>query len=82
MLSQKITFFTAFLLVIVEGNYPPNEGGGYHQQQQYGGGYNIGGGGYQEVKKAFPYLPAPPGETPHCAKGGATYCEKIETYPK
>ncbi|CAL8145008.1 unnamed protein product [Orchesella dallaii] len=35
---------------------------------------------YYPVKK-YPYLPAPPGETPTCAKHGATFCEKIETYP-
>lgn len=35
---------------------------------------------YYPVKK-YPYLPAPPGETPTCAKHGSTFCEKIETYP-
>jgi hypothetical protein len=53
-------------VAIVVGGYQPNTYGGY--------------GGYVEVKPN-PYLPAPPGETPPCAKHGATYCEKIETYP-
>lgn len=35
---------------------------------------------YYPAKK-YPYLPAPPGETPACAKHGSTFCEKIETYP-
>lgn len=54
-----------------EGGYPPTP-------TSYGG-YGAGGG-YQEVKK-FPYLPAPPGETPLCAKHGETFCEKVPTYP-
>ncbi|GLG97137.1 Uncharacterized protein GBIM_03963 [Gryllus bimaculatus] len=29
----------------------------------------------------YPFLPAPPGRTPSCAKPGQTYCEKIEHYP-
>lgn len=61
-------------LVQTEAGYHPNVGG-YNNGPPHGG-Y----GGYQEVKK-YPYLPAPPGETPTCAKGGVTYCEKIETYP-
>lgn len=29
----------------------------------------------------YPFLPAPPGKTPPCAKHGATYCEKVDRYP-
>ncbi|KAF4517263.1 hypothetical protein B566_EDAN008597 [Ephemera danica] len=29
----------------------------------------------------YPFLPAPPGRTPSCGKGGNTFCEKIEHYP-
>ncbi|GAB6025584.1 hypothetical protein CHUAL_011312 [Chamberlinius hualienensis] len=28
-----------------------------------------------------PYVPAPPGQRPYCAKEGQTYCEEIEYYP-
>lgn len=28
-----------------------------------------------------PYLPAPPGHRPYCAKEGETYCENIDYYP-
>ncbi|XP_052123141.1 protein spaetzle 5 [Frankliniella occidentalis] len=29
----------------------------------------------------YPYLPAPPGKTPRCAKPGATFCETADHYP-
>ncbi|XP_067001410.1 protein spaetzle 5 isoform X2 [Anabrus simplex] len=29
----------------------------------------------------YPFLPAPPGRTPSCAKPGSTFCEKIDHYP-
>ncbi|XP_014289447.1 protein spaetzle 5 [Halyomorpha halys] len=38
------------------------------------------GYGYQHQHPKH-YLPAPPGETPLCAKHGETYCEHIENYP-
>ncbi|CAH1391301.1 unnamed protein product [Nezara viridula] len=38
-------------------------------------------GGYGYHPKPQPFLPAPPGETPSCAKHGRTYCEYIENYP-
>ncbi|XP_049767575.1 protein spaetzle 5 isoform X1 [Schistocerca cancellata] len=31
--------------------------------------------------RSYPFLPAPPGKTPSCAKPGATFCEKIDHYP-
>ncbi|CAG7733423.1 unnamed protein product [Allacma fusca] len=31
--------------------------------------------------KQYPFLPAPPGKTPSCAKNGKTFCAKIDTYP-
>ncbi|XP_012272420.1 protein spaetzle 5 [Orussus abietinus] len=33
--------------------------------------------GYQE-----PFVPAPPGHTPRCAKPGQTFCESLEHYPQ
>jgi len=38
------------------------------------GGYEYGG--------SHKYLPAPPGQTPSCAKNGATFCENVKTYPR
>ncbi|KAK3912554.1 Protein spaetzle 5 [Frankliniella fusca] len=29
----------------------------------------------------YPYLPAPPGKTPRCARPGATFCETVDHYP-
>lgn len=28
-----------------------------------------------------PYIPAPPGQRPHCAKEGQTFCEQVDYYP-
>jgi hypothetical protein len=57
---------TFALLSLVDAGYPSSSYGGYS--------------GYAAPKK-YPYLPAPPGDTPTCAKNGATYCEKVDTYP-
>lgn len=36
---------------------------------------------YGTCRTSYPFLPAPPGKVPPCAKPGSTYCEKIEHYP-
>ncbi|XP_063218561.1 protein spaetzle 5 [Bacillus rossius redtenbacheri] len=36
---------------------------------------------YGGCRHHFPFVPAPPGKTPPCAKPGATFCEKIDSYP-
>ncbi|OXA59153.1 protein spaetzle 5 [Folsomia candida] len=65
---MAISYFSFFLSITIFASISE---GGYPPNEGYGG---------YEVKK-YPYLPAPPGETPGCAKGGVTYCEKIDTYP-
>uniref|UniRef100_T1GLP0 VM domain-containing protein n=1 Tax=Megaselia scalaris TaxID=36166 RepID=T1GLP0_MEGSC len=27
------------------------------------------------------FVPAPPGQTPHCARPGTTFCEHVANYP-
>lgn len=66
--TMAISYFSFFLSITIFASISE---GGYPPNEGYGG---------YEVKK-YPYLPAPPGETPGCAKGGVTYCEKIDTYP-
>ena len=29
-----------------------------------------------------PFLPAPPGQRPKCAKPGDTFCERLDNYPQ
>lgn len=29
-----------------------------------------------------PFVPAPPGHTPNCAKPGQTFCESLDHYPR
>ena len=31
---------------------------------------------------SYLYMPAPPGRSPTCARGGMTYCNSIPTYPR
>ncbi|XP_076317773.1 uncharacterized protein LOC143229391 isoform X2 [Tachypleus tridentatus] len=35
----------------------------------------------QEGDEENPFVPAPPGQRPACAKPGATYCEHVDNYP-
>ncbi|XP_013772136.1 uncharacterized protein LOC106457293 [Limulus polyphemus] len=34
-----------------------------------------------DEKNKYPFVPAPPGQRPACAKPGATYCEHVDNYP-
>lgn len=36
---------------------------------------------YHHYPHHSPFVPAPPGKTPSCAKHGQTFCEKVERYP-
>nr|CAD7606303.1 unnamed protein product [Timema genevievae] len=36
---------------------------------------------YGGCKTDYPFLPAPPGRTPTCAKPGSTFCETLDHYP-
>ncbi|KDR09816.1 protein spaetzle 5 [Zootermopsis nevadensis] len=36
---------------------------------------------YGTCGNTYPFLPAPPGRSPPCAKPGTTFCEKIDHYP-
>ena len=36
---------------------------------------------YGTCRTSYPFLPAPPGKVPSCAKPGSTFCEKIDHYP-
>jgi hypothetical protein len=36
---------------------------------------------YGTCRTSYPFLPAPPGRVPSCAKPGYTFCEKIDHYP-
>lgn len=43
--------------------------------RHYGGCYP------RAAPRDYPYLPAPPGKTPRCARPGATFCESADHYP-
>ncbi|PSN47932.1 hypothetical protein C0J52_19171, partial [Blattella germanica] len=36
---------------------------------------------YGICRTHYPYVPAPPGKVPPCAKPGSTFCEKLDHYP-
>ncbi|KAJ4449634.1 hypothetical protein ANN_01038 [Periplaneta americana] len=36
---------------------------------------------YGTCRTNYPFLPAPPGRVPPCAKPGSTFCEKLDHYP-
>ncbi|XP_034238326.1 protein spaetzle 5 [Thrips palmi] len=42
---------------------------------------NYGGCYPRAAPRDYPYLPAPPGKTPRCARPGATFCESADHYP-
>lgn len=53
-----------------------------HHCRHYGGCYpHAQQGPYPHGPRSSPYVPAPPGETPRCARPGATFCEAADHYP-
>ncbi|XP_015115630.1 protein spaetzle 5 [Diachasma alloeum] len=57
------------LVLVVEGSL-----GGWREP--------CGSYGCPHQPRYEPFVPAPPGHTPHCAKPGQTFCETLEHYPK
>ncbi|XP_075233069.1 protein spaetzle 5-like [Lycorma delicatula] len=57
------------ILSLVQAGGAPHHPHNPHHCPEYGG------------CRHFPFLPAPPGSTPDCAKSGSTFCESIDHYP-